>query len=127
MVAIGNIKEEYKEIYKNTYNVYNIILESIKPNMKYEELYKIFTEAIKKSKYKEYYLESVAHGRGIQTIEGNIIRPGVKKTIMPNEIYSIGVSIAVPGVGGARLEDAVLIKHGSVEILTNSVRNLLNI
>lgn len=127
MVAIGNIKEEYKEIYKNAFNVYSIILEYIKPNMKYEELYKIFTESIKKSKYKEYYLESIGHSRGIQTIEGNLIRPDVKKTIMRNEIYSIGVSIAVPGIGGARLEDAVLIKETSVEILTNSVRNLLNI
>lgn len=127
MVAIGNIKEEYKEIYKNTYDVYTIILESIKPNMKYEELYEIFTKSIKKSKYKDYYLESIGHSRGLQTIEGNLIRPNVKKTILPNEIYSMGVSIVVPGVGGARLEDAVLIKETSVEILTNSVKNLLNI
>lgn len=127
MVAIGNIKEEYKEIYKNVFYVYTIILDSIKPYMEYEELYEIFTEYIKKTKYKDYFLESIGHSRGLQTIEGNLIRPNVKRTFLPNEIYSMGISIAVPGIGGARLEDAVLIKETSIEILTNSVRNLLNI
>lgn len=128
MVAIGNnTKEKYIEIYKNIYNVYNIVLESIKPNMQYEELYKIFSESIKKSKYKDCFLESIGHSRGLETIESNLISPNVNKVILPNEVYSIGVSIAVPGVGGARLEDAVLIKDDNVVILTNSVRNLLNI
>lgn len=127
MVSIGNIKEEYKNIYKNVFDVHNKILEAIKPNMKYEELYDVFTESIKNSEYKEYFLESIGHGRGLQTIESYKIKPNITRSIYPNEVYSIGVSISVPDLGGARLEDAVLIKDDSVVILTNSVRNLLNV
>lgn len=126
-VAIGNIKDDYKNIYKNVYDVQKTILDSIKPYMNYEELYGIYTEAIKDSEYKEYFLHSIGHSRGLQTIEGYRMRPNVKRTIYPNEVYSIGISISVPDFGGARLEDAVLIKEDGAVTMTNSVRNLLNI
>lgn len=127
MVAIGNIKEEYKNMYKNAFEVQNILLNAVKPFMKYEELYDIYTESIKNLEYKDYFLKSIGHGRGLQTIEGYIIKPNIKRIIYPNEVYSIGVSVSVPDLGGARLEDAVLIKDDSAVIMTNSVRNLLNI
>ena len=127
MVAIGNVKKEYKEIYQEVYNVYSLLLESIKTYMEYDELYNIFMDAIRQSKYREYFLKRIGHGRGLQTIEGNLICYNAKKIFLPNEVFSIGVSIAVPGVGGARLEDAVLIKEDNIEILTNSVRNLLSV
>ena len=127
MVAIGNICEEYKNIYKNVYDVQIKLLESVRPFMKYEELYEVFTETIKNCGYKDYFLKAIGHGRGLQTIEGYTIKPDVDRIIYPDEIYSIGVSISVPELGGARLEDAVLIKDDSAVILTNSVRNLLNI
>jgi len=126
-VAIGGIKEEYKNIFKNVFDVQTILLENVKPYMKYEELYEIFLESIKDMEYKDYFLSSIGHGRGIQTIEGYLIKPNVKKIILPNEVYSIGVSISVPDLGGARLEDAVLIKEEKAVMLTNSVRNLLSI
>jgi len=127
MMSIGNINDKYKNIYKNVFDVYNKIIESIKPYMKYEELYEIFTESIKDSEYKDYFLKSIGHGRGLQTIESYTIKPNIKRLIYPNEVYSIGISISVPDLGGARLEDAVLIKEDSIVMLTNSVRNLLNI
>lgn len=127
MVSIGGADEEYKNIYSQVYEVQKVLLESIRPNMEYDELYHIFTETIKNMEHRDYFLQSIGHGRGLQTIEGYVIKPNIKRNMLPDEVYSIGISISVPGFGGARLEDVVLIKDNSVEILTDSVRNLINI
>jgi Xaa-Pro aminopeptidase len=127
MVALGNIRNEYKKMYTCLYDVYMKILNSIEPYMEYENLYGIFEKEIKYTEYKEFFLKPIGHGRGLQTIEGYIIKPNVKRRILPNEVYSIGISISIPGYGGARLEDVVLIKEDSIEILTDSVRNMISI
>ncbi|MEL7650013.1 MAG: Xaa-Pro peptidase family protein [Sedimentibacter sp.] len=127
MVSVGAVKSEYENIYSCLYDVYIKVLNSIKPYMEYEKLYSIFENEINHTEYKDYFLKAIGHGRGLQTIEGYVIRPKVNRTIMPNEVYSIGISISIPGFGGARLEDVVLVKENEIEILTNSVRNLINI
>lgn len=126
-IAVGNIEEKYKKIYKNVFNIYTRILELVKPYMKYEDLYDSFKELISHSEYKDYFLRSLGHIRGLETIEEFIIKPDVKRIMRPNEVYSIGVSISVPDFGGARLEDAVLIKEDGVVKLTNSAVNLLSV
>lgn len=127
MIALGTVRNEYKKMYTCLYDVYMKILNSIKPYIEYEKLYDIFENEIKNTEYQKFFLTSIGHGRGLQTIEGYAIKPNIKRNILPNEVYSIGISISVPGFGGARLEDVVLVKDSSVEILTDSVRNLLNI
>lgn len=127
MVALGSVRSEYEKMYTCLYDVYIKILNSIEPNMEYEKLYSIFENEISCTEYKEFFLKPIGHGRGLQTIEGYIIKPNIKRRILPNEVYSIGISISIPGYGGARLEDVVLIKEDSIEILTDSVRNMISI
>lgn len=127
MVAVGTIRSEYEKLYMNLYDVYMRILNSIEPYIEYEKLYSIFDNEIKCTEYQNFFLKSIGHGRGLQTIEGYLIKPNVKRRMLPNEVYSIGISISIPGFGGARLEDVILVKENGIEILTNSVRNLINI
>lgn len=127
MVALGTVRDEYKKIYISLYDVYMKILNSIRPCIEYEKLYDIFESEIKSTEYHKFFLVPIGHGRGLQTIEGYIIKPNVNRNMLPDEVYSIGISISIPGFGGARLEDVVLVKDNSIEILTNSVRNLLKI
>lgn len=127
MVTLGTVKSEYEKIYSCLYGIYMKIINSIKPEMEYETLYNIFENEKNHTEYKDFFLKSIGHGRGLQTIEGFSIKPNVKRRILPNEVYSIGISISIPGFGGARLEDVVLIKENNIEILTNSVRKLINI
>ncbi len=127
MIAVGTVRSEYEKIYTCLYDVYMKILNSIKPYMEYEKLYSLFENEIKHTEYKDFFLKAIGHGRGLQTIEGYIIKPNIKRIILPNQVYSIGVSISIPGFGGARLEDVVLVKENEIEILTDSVRNLISI
>mgnify|MGYP001000646500 FL=1 len=127
MIALGTVRSEYKKMYTCLYDVYMKILSLVKPYTEYEKLYGCFENEIKNTEYKKFFLTSIGHGRGLQTIEGYAIKPNIKRNMLPNEVYSIGISISVPGYGGARLEDVVLIKDNSIEILTDSVRKLINI
>ncbi|WP_313341004.1 Xaa-Pro peptidase family protein [Sedimentibacter sp.] len=127
MIAVGNVRCEYEKMYKSLYDIYMKILNSARPHMEYEELYHIFEREKKCTEYNNFFLASIGHGRGLQTIEGYSIKPGIKRKMVPNEVYSIGISMSIPGFGGARLEDVVLIKDKDIEILTNSGRNLISI
>lgn len=127
MVALGKVKSEYKKIYDCLYGVYMRVLNSVRPYIGYETLYDIFRNEIKYTEYHKYFLAPIGHQRGLQTIEGYTIKPNVIRNMVPEEVYSIGISISIPGVGGARLEDVVLVKDSGIEILTDSARNLINI
>lgn len=70
---------------------------------------------------------SLGHGIGIEVHEHPRLSPNSKDKLEPGMVFSIEPGIYLPGFGGVRIEDLVVLEKKSVKELTKSPKQLLEI
>lgn len=77
------------------------------------------TVVFARSSYAEHGGASMGHGIGLETVELPYIRPGDQTTLRPGMVLCVEPTLAVPGTGGAAIEQMVIIQpDGGPEVIT---------
>ncbi|WP_029513163.1 aminopeptidase P family protein [Mycoplasmopsis primatum] len=85
--------------------------EAVKPGIKAWEVDKVCRDYIQKQGYGPYFVHSTGHGLGIDVHELPYVRSNSNYTLEPGMIVTVEPGIYIPGVGGARIEDDVLVTN----------------
>ena len=123
-VAVGEPSEKMKEIYQIVLDAQVLGVGKIGPGMTGIEADAIARDYIKSKGYGEAFGHSTGHGIGLEVHEGpglsfksqTVLEPGMAVTVEPG--------IYLPGIGGVRIEDDILITESGNERLTNSTKEL---
>jgi len=123
-VAVGEPSDKLKEIYQVVLDSQVLALEKIKPGMTGIEADAIARDYINSKGYGEAFGHSTGHGIGLEVHEGpglsfrseTVLEPGMAVTVEPG--------IYLPGIGGVRIEDDILITETGNERLTHSSKEL---
>jgi Xaa-Pro aminopeptidase len=106
-------------------------MESIKPGIKVFELEEKAYQIANKAGFGEYYVRGLVHGVGLSFEElpfPTIFAEDVMEEITSRMTLAVGHSVlSVPHIGGARVEDTVLVKDEGIEALTKFPRGLKEI
>ena len=70
------------------------------------------------SKTKVFYKHSLGHGVGLEIHEAPRLSAKFKSQLQVGNVITIEPGIYIPGWGGVRLEDIVVVKKDSCEIIT---------
>lgn len=79
----------------------------------------------KVAEYEEYYYAGIGHGVGLDLHEDPFLGNYGTKTMEPGCIITMEPGIYIPGWGGVRIEDTVLITGEGKEILTHFSKELM--
>ena len=82
-------------------------------------------EVISEAGYGKYFGHGLGHGFGIEAHEYPRLSPKSKEKLAPGMMVTVEPGIYIPGWGGIRIEDMVLVKEKGYEILSTTPRNLL--
>ncbi|MEO7660794.1 Xaa-Pro peptidase family protein [Gaiella sp.] len=73
----------------------------------------------------DYYGHGLGHGLGLEVHEAPVLRPESTDVLAPRNLVTIEPGLYLPGVGGCRIEDLVVITETGCEILTSFTKDML--
>ena len=79
------------------------------------------------SRLDRYFVHSTGHGLGLEVHEDPRVAKGQKQILEPGNVITIEPGVYVPGVGGIRIEDDVVVHADRTEVLTRVPRDLVEI
>ncbi|ARD46830.1 Xaa-Pro dipeptidase [Sporosarcina sp. P37] len=124
-VAIGEPSAKLREIYEVTQHAQELGVAQIKPGMTGIEADAITRDYIKSKGYGEAFGHSTGHGIGLEVHEAPSLSFRSDTVLVPNMTVTVEPGIYLPGVGGVRIEDDILITETGNERLTKSTKELL--
>jgi Xaa-Pro aminopeptidase len=74
-----------------------------------------------------YFTHSTGHGLGLEVHEEPRIARGQKHMLVPGNVITVEPGVYVPGIGGIRIEDDVVVHADRTEVLTRVPRDLIEI
>ncbi len=109
--------------------IYDIVLEAqlrairqIKTNMTAAEADRLARSTIKKSGYGDAFGHGLGHGIGLSVHEAPRASPGSSDQLAEGMVFTVEPGIYIPGFGGCRIEDMVVLEEGKARALTESER-----
>ncbi|MDR3765180.1 MAG: Xaa-Pro peptidase family protein [Acidobacteriota bacterium] len=84
-------------------------------------------KVLQKAKLGRYYTHSTGHGVGLEIHEAPRVGTGSQTVLEPGMVITIEPGAYVPGKGGVRIEDMVLVTATGYEVLTPVGKTLLEV
>lgn len=97
---------------------------SVRPGVKGKFIDNAARDVIKKAGYGKSFGHGTGHGVGLEVHEAPGISWSGSSVVRENMVFTIEPGIYIPGLGGVRIEDMVLVKSGKTEVLTKLPRRL---
>jgi Xaa-Pro dipeptidase len=125
--AVGEPEEELKRIYSVVQEANAAARRFVKPGVRAEEVDAAARQVIDRAGYGEYFIHRTGHGMGLEIHEQPNIVEGNKLVLRPGMVFTVEPGIYLPGKGGVRIEDNVVVTDTGSETLTTLPRELIRL
>ena len=98
-------------------------IDAVRPGVRASDLDAMLRQSVQDAGY-EPYPHHTGHGVGVSYHEGPRIVSYESMLLEPGMVIALEPGVYVPGVGGARMEDVVLVTADGCEVLTRHLRAL---
>ncbi|MBE6022419.1 MAG: aminopeptidase P family protein [Cellulosilyticum sp.] len=124
-VVIGEASEKHKEIYETVLSAQKAALEGIRAGLKGKEVDAMARDYITKAGYGEYFGHGLGHSVGIEIHENPRFSMMEEQVIESGMVITVEPGIYLPGFGGVRIEDMVVVTKDGIKNLTHSPKELI--
>lgn len=126
-VVIGEPTDRQQEVYDIVLAAQKTALAGIKAGMTGKEADSLARDYIVEKGYGEEFGHGLGHGIGLEVHEGPRLARKNEDVLAPDMVVTVEPGIYIPGWGGVRIEDDVVIEEGGCRNLTSSEKKLLKV
>ena len=126
-VVLGMANSWHREIYTIVEEAHYRGIKNAKPGMTGKELDGLIRDYITSRGYGKYFNHGLGHGVGLEIHELPNINSRGDVILEPGMVFSIEPGIYIPGKGGVRIEDTVVLTADGARSLTGLKDSLLEI
>ncbi len=119
-VCIGAEDARFREIYAIVLEAQQTAIERVETGMTGVQAHALAAGAIARHGYGEQFGHGLGHGVGLEVHEDPYLGPASEDTLQDGMVFTIEPGIYLPGWGGVRIEDVVLLENGRARVLSHA-------
>ena len=119
MIWPGRVPPLMKKIQQIVKEAHDRAIEFVKPGVTSHQVDQVARRVITKAGYGSQFNHALGHGMGLDVHEAPRVGKGTKLVLKPGMVITIEPGIYLPGKGGVRLEDDVLVTEQGCEVLSS--------
>jgi Xaa-Pro aminopeptidase len=119
-LMIGRVSDRIKHIYRVVLEAQLAAISFLRPGVTTHQADRVARDVIDKAGFKENFGHGLGHGIGREIHEMPAMNKNTREEeLRPGMVVTVEPAIYLPGEGGVRIEDDVLITHSSCEVLSS--------
>jgi len=118
-LAIGEVDGKLRQIFDIVLKAHDLALEAISPGMNIPELDAVARDYIASQGFGDYFGHGLGHGVGLEIHEYPAVSSRTDAVLREGMVITIEPGIYIPGVGGVRIEDTVVVTDVGYRALTS--------
>ncbi|HXZ19401.1 MAG TPA: aminopeptidase P family protein [Candidatus Acidoferrales bacterium] len=126
-IHIGRASPEVRRWYQAVLEAQTAGREAVKGGVAASEVDRAVRSVLRREGLERYFIHSTGHGLGIEVHERPTLRMNQTAALQTGSVVTIEPGIYLPGRGGIRIEDDVLVLAGGRETLTSAPRELIEV
>jgi Xaa-Pro aminopeptidase len=124
IIVTGKISPKLRKIYGVVLKAQLAAIDAIRPGMTCEQVDRVARKIITRAGFGKAFGHGLGHGTGLEIHEAPRLAVGQKTKLRPGMIVTVEPGIYIPGWGGVRIEDDVLVTRSGHEVLTDVPKQL---
>ena len=122
--AVGELTPEFAKIANSVYLANRAGCSKVKPGISAGEIDTATRKVISDAGYGSFFTHRTGHGIGMQAHEAPYIFSGNETPLEPGMSFTVEPGIYLPGKGGIRIEDNVVVTPNGVDVLSSLDREI---
>jgi Xaa-Pro aminopeptidase len=122
--ATGELDDDLAELYDTVLNAQETALAAVRPGPEGREVDAVARDLIEAAGHGDHFGHGLGHGVGMDVHEAPRLARSATARLEPGNVVTVEPGIYVPGRGGARIEDLVVVTADGHEVLSGTTKRL---
>ncbi|HEU0303618.1 MAG TPA: Xaa-Pro peptidase family protein [Gaiellaceae bacterium] len=125
--ATGQLPAELDEAYAVTLRAQLAALEAVVPGADGKAVDRVARSIIEEAGLGDRFGHGLGHGVGLEVHEAPWLNPELESTLAAANVVTVEPGVYLPGLGGIRIEDLVIVTDDGPEVLTGFTKELVTV
>jgi Xaa-Pro aminopeptidase len=118
-LAIGEVDRKLRQIFDIVLEAHDLALEAVRPGFQISDLDAVARDFITAQGYGDSFGHGLGHGVGLEIHEYPAVSSRSDQCLVAGMVITIEPGIYIPGTGGVRIEDTIVVTDNGFEKLTS--------